>query len=89
MQIANAADAQEKNEIFVETIMSTGVGVIAGATIGLFLISNPIGWGTAIVLAVGSTAASYAAGKFTRFVYTQSGTKIDLVSGIGVNRICQ
>ena len=89
MQIANAADAQEKNEIFVETITSTTAGVIAGATIGLFLAFNPITWGAAIVLAVGSTAASYAAGKFTRFVYTQSGTKIDLVSGIGVNRICQ
>jgi len=62
MQIANATDAQEKNEIFVETIMSTGVGVGLGFAVGLFLISNPIGWGTAIVLAVGSTAASYASG---------------------------
>jgi len=30
----------------VRTILGSGV-------IGLFLISNPIGWGTAIVLAVG------------------------------------
>jgi len=89
MQIASATDAQEKNEIFVETITSTGVGVGLGFAVGLFLISNPIGWGAAIVLAVGSTATSYGLGKFTRFVYTQSGTKIDLVSGAGVNRLCQ
>jgi len=43
MQIANA---QEKNEIFVETIASTIAGVGLGFAIGVFLISNPIGWGT-------------------------------------------
>jgi len=89
IQIANATDTQEKNEIFVETIASTTVGTIAGFTIGLFLVSSPIGWGTAIVLAIGSTALSYGAGKGARYVYTKTGTQIDLASGAGVNRICQ
>jgi len=66
MQIANTTDTKEKNEIFVETITSTAVGGIAGAVIGLFLISNPIGWGTAIVLAVDNTATSYGLGKLAR-----------------------
>ncbi len=89
LQIGNTTDTQEKNEIFVETITSTAVGTVAGTAIGLFLVLNPVTWGAAIVLAVGSVATSYALGKFTRFAYTQSGTKIDLVSGTGVNRICQ
>jgi len=89
MQIGSTSDVQEKNEIFVETIMSTTAGTIAGFTIGLFLVSSPIGWGTAIVLAVGSTALSYGAGKGARYVYTKTGTQIDLASSAGVNRICQ
>ncbi len=89
MQIGSTSDVQEKNEIFVETITSTGVGTLAGYAVGIFLVFNPITWGAAIVLAVGSVATSYALGKGARYVYTQSGTKIDLVSGAGVNRICQ
>lgn len=47
MQIAHTEDSKEKNEIFVETLTSTSVGVLSGALIGLFLVSNPIGWGAA------------------------------------------
>ncbi len=89
MQIGNTTDTQEKNEIFVETITSTTTGIIGGYIVGLFLISNPITWGTAIVLAVGSVAASYAAGKGARFGYDKLGGQIDFVSGTGVNRICE
>ena len=89
MQIANAADAQEKNEIFVETITSTTAGIGLGFAVGVFLVSNPIGWGSAIVLAVGSTALSYGAGKLTRLAYNKLGMQVDLVTGTGVSRICQ
>ncbi len=89
MQIASTADTKEKNEIFVETIASTGVGVGLGSIVGVFLISNPVGWGTAIVLAVGSVAASYGAGKFARGAYDTFGSKIDLIEGTGVDRICK
>ena len=89
MQIANAADAQEKNEIFVETITSTSAGIGLGFAVGVFLVSNPIGWGSAIVLAVGSTALSYGTGKFFRYGYNKSGMQVDFVTGAGVDRICQ
>lgn len=89
MQIAKTKDVREKNEIFIETITSTTVGIGAGAAIGLFLVSNPIGWGAAIVLAVGSSALSYGSGKIARYSYDKSGTRIDFVSGSGVGNICQ
>jgi hypothetical protein len=57
--------------------------------VGIFLVSNPIGWGTALVIAVGSTAISYGAGKLGRKGYDVYGNQIDFVSGAGVNRICQ
>ena len=58
MQIASTTDIKEKNIIFVETITNTTLGTFGGYIVGLFLVSNPIGWGAAIVLAVGTTAAA-------------------------------
>ena len=55
---------------------------------GLFLISNPIGWGTALVLAVGTTAVGYMSGKIARTVYSLNGEKIDFITGTGVDSIC-
>jgi|SRR5690554_4887983 len=89
VQIANEDNQQKKNEIFVETIASTTVGLVGGALVSLFLISNPVGWGTALVLATGTAATSYGLGKLTQYVYTEYGNKIDLVSGAGVSSICQ
>lgn len=89
MQIANTNNRDEKNEIFVETVASTSMGVVAGITVGLFLVSNPIGWGTALVLAAGSAAISYGSGKTARYAYDKFGNKIDFVSGAGVDNICQ
>lgn len=89
MQIASTNDREEKNEIFVETVTSTFTGVVAGVAVGLFLVSNPIGWGTALVLAVGSTAVSYSAGKSARYAYDKFGNKVDFVSGTGVDNICR
>lgn len=88
MQIADTDSRQEKNEILVETVASTSVGLVAGAAITLFLVSNPVGWGTALVLAAGSAALSYGLGKGTRLAYSLSGTEVDLVSGLGVDKVC-
>lgn len=66
MQIADEESRQQKNEIFVESVTSTAIGLAAGYAIGLFLVSNPVGWGTALVLAAGSAAVSYGSGKFAR-----------------------
>jgi len=88
MQIARTTNRQEKNEILVETIASTAFGVLGGYVVGVFLVSNPIGWGTALVLAVGSAAVAYGAGKVARFGYNTLGGGVDFVSGAGVDRIC-
>lgn len=89
MQIADAQSSQDKNEIFVETVASTTVGLVSGAVIGLFLVSNPIGWGTALIIATGSVAVGYMSGKAARKAYTLSGTDVDLVTGSGVSLICK
>lgn len=89
MQIAQAQDKHEKNEIFVETIASTGIGLGLGVAVGIFLVSNPIGWGAALVLATGSAAISYASGKGARVAYDRFGNQVDFVSGTGVNSICR
>lgn len=89
MQIAGTDSRQEKNEIFVETVASTGVGIVGGLAVGLFLVSNPVGWGTALVLAAGSAAVSYGAGRFFRGAYTIHGNEVDFVSGMGVDSVCR
>jgi hypothetical protein len=89
MQIANTDSRQEKNEIFVETIASTTVGLAASSVVTLFLISNPVGWGTAFVLAAGTAAVSYGAGYYSRRAYTTSGASVDFVSGLGLDLVCQ
>jgi hypothetical protein len=89
MQIADTDSRQEKNEILVETMASTSVGLVAGAAVTLFLVSNPVGWGAALVLAAGSAALSYGFGKGTRLAYSLSGSEVDLVSGLGVDRVCR
>ena len=66
------------------------MGAVLGYGISLLLISNPIVWGTAIVLAASSVAASYGSGKGMSFLaYDIFGMEVDLVSGTGVDRICQ
>ncbi|MCF6336995.1 MAG: LysM domain-containing protein [Gammaproteobacteria bacterium] len=90
MKIASTTDTKEKNEIFVETITSTVMGVGSGYVVGAFLVSNPIGWGAAILLAAGSVALSYGSGKGASFLaYDVFGMEVDLVSGSGIDRVCQ
>ncbi len=89
MQIAGTENREEKNEVFVETVAGTITGIVAGVAVGLFLVSNPVGWGAALVLATGSTAMSYGVGKTARYAYDKFGNKVDFVSGAGVDRICQ
>lgn len=89
MQIADTDSRQEKNEIFVETVASTSVGLAAGYVVTLFLISNPVGWGTALVLAAGSAAISYSSGRLARRAYTTFGKEVDFVSGAGVDSVCR
>lgn len=89
VQIADATTPQEKSGILVETVASTAVGLGSGALIGFFLISNPVGWGTALLLATGSVALSYASGKGARVAYDTYGNRVDLVTGTGVSAVCR
>jgi hypothetical protein len=43
----------------------------------------------ALVLATGSAAVSYGAGKVAVAAYDASGRKIDFINGTGVGGICQ
>ena len=88
MQIAHTASREEKNEIFVETIASTIVGGASGVLVGAFLLSNPVGWGTAIILAVGSTVVGYGAGKVSREVYSIKMQRFDVVNSLRVDHLC-
>jgi hypothetical protein len=88
-QIAHTVSQKERNEIFVEALTSTLVGAGTGAAISLFLLSNPVGWGMALLLATGSAAATWQAGKWAAQVYNTSGSTVDLVSGLGIDRLCR
>lgn len=87
--IANAKTQQEKNEIFVETAIGSTVSVAAGWALGAFLISNPVGWATILVLGTAAAIGSYAAGKEARSLYNLSEHKIDIVSTLRVDQICK
>jgi hypothetical protein len=89
MQIADETSQDKKNDIFVESVASATVGALGGAMIGLFLISNPIGWGTALVLAAGTAAWSYNAGKYAAHLYDTRGRSVDLVKSLGVDKLCR
>lgn len=88
-QIADTQDQHEKNEILVETVVSTAMGGVGGYFVGVFLISNPVGWGTALVLATGAVALSYLSGKGARYAYDMKGNRYDFVKGTGVGRLCR
>jgi len=88
-QIANTKGRLEKNEIAVETIASTAAGTIGGVVAGVFLLSNPVGWG--IVLAVGAATAitSMGAGKVAATLYKTNASHIDLVNKLGIDKVCR
>lgn len=89
VQISKADSQQEKNEIFVETLGSAAVGGVAGTVITFALVSNPVGWGVSLILAVGTTAVAYGSGKLGRYVYNKSGSKVDMVGMTKVDELCQ
>ena len=88
-QVANTTGKDEKNDIIVESLASTAAGGLIGVGVGLFLVSNPIGWGTAIVIAAGSAVTAYTAGKIAKGAYDYSGRPVDLHSGLGIDRVCK
>ena len=60
-----------------------------GAVVTVYLLSNPLGWGTVLVLATGTAVGSYALGKGARLGYNVFGEKVDFVKGTGLDSICR
>lgn len=87
-QIAHTLSQKEKNEIFVDTVMSTVIGSGLGYAVGVFVLSNPVGWGVALLLAMGSTVGSLVAGKLASKAYSASSGEVDFVTGLGVDKVC-
>lgn len=87
--IANTADQQEKNEIFVETTVATITGFTTSAVMGYFLISNPVGWGVAVILGIGASAMAWTAGVGGRIVYDNYLTRYDLVHLTRLDQLCK
>jgi len=87
--ISKANTSLEKNEILVETVISTAAGSLIGLGITLVLATNPISWGMALVLATGSATASFAAGKFSRHFYDKAYNQYDLTTALGVDNLCR
>ena len=87
--IGDTDDQQEKNEILVETTISTLAGVASGIALTFFLVSNPVGWAIAIGLSVGAAVGSYGLGKVAANVYSTSWLKEhDLVAMTNVDELC-
>lgn len=56
---------------------------------GISLVSNSVGCGTAVVLAVGSTATGYGMGKVSKSIYSAKFNQMDVVNGVGVDKLCR
>ena len=88
VQIAHTVGQQEKNAIFVGTVAGTAMSTAISAGIGLYLVSNPVEWGTALVLATLSTGVSWGFGKGAVKLYDLKFREIDLVAGLGADHVC-
>ena len=87
--IAQTPSWHEKNEIFVETVMSASVGAITGLALTAYFIATPTGWVTALALGMGAAVGSLVAGKGFKALYTLSGQRVDFVTGSGIYKLCR
>ncbi|MFN3417316.1 MAG: hypothetical protein ACK4ZD_13495 [Caldimonas sp.] len=89
VQIAHTVDRNEKNQIFVETVSSTVFSGVGGLVVGLYLVSNPVGWGTALVLAATLAGSSALVGEGFRALYDHREKQLDLVDSSGIEALCK
>lgn len=88
-EIANAKSTAKRNEIMVETATSTVMGLVGGATISLLVFATPVGWVGSILLAAGASVANHYSGKAVLNLYKSNFSDVDLVSNLGVNKVCK
>jgi hypothetical protein len=61
---------------------------MAGMSVGVLLISNPVGWGVALVLGTATALGSYASGKLAARTYDKYLHQYDLVQLTNLDAIC-
>jgi len=88
-QISNTPDPVERSKIAVEAIAGTATGVLTGIAVGVFLVSNPVGWGVAVAIGVGSAATGYFAGQAAGTIYEQNFRHVPVVETLSIDRICR
>ena len=86
--IAATEDRGKKNEIFLDYTVSTIAGAAASYAFGVFLLTNPVGWTVALTVGAATAFGAIASGKLAAKAYNISGTEVDMVSGLGIEKIC-
>jgi len=90
VQITNTKTRLEKNEIAVETIASTVVGGFGSVVAGVFLLTNPVGWGVILAVGAATTFTSIGVGKAASYFYRSTDfRKVDLVNNLGIDKVCK
>lgn len=87
-QVSQAETFTEKNVIAVETIASTGFGLVAGGILTVMLVGTPVGWGVILLAGIGSAYSSYKVGEAAGSVYKSQFSNVDIVNSLGITSVC-
>jgi len=66
----------------IEDVAAYGIGL------SLFLVSNPIGWVSALVIGSVGASISYAGGKGATVLYSSLGEDIDVANFTKIDSLC-
>ncbi len=87
-QVAHANNNNKKNEIVIESLGGLATGTIYGIGIGIFLISNPVGWVAALAIGTVGAGMSYAGGKGATSLYSSLGEDVDVAHFSTIDKLC-
>lgn len=87
-QISQTESQTEKNEIAVKTLASTGAGLALGTVASILLVGTPVGWGIILAVGTASAVASWGIGEFSGDLYKTNASHVDIVSKLGINKVC-
>jgi len=93
-RIGSTSNIQKQNEILLVEggglIFAGFGGALASFSVGVLLVSGPVGWGVALIAsAVGGYFAQEGGKWLGKKVFDQHGHKVDLVSVSGVGQLCR
>jgi hypothetical protein len=78
----------DRARIVVEEAVSTGSQAVAAYAIGIMLVSTPVGWVGLAVIAVGTAALGYGAGKGAAALFDRYGRQLNLDTVTSVGKAC-